>query len=110
VKKEQDWLNCDDSIPMLNFLLANPADTAERKLRLFACACVRRTREFGGREQLHAIELCEQPTTIAPPPSSPSVPERDGDLPEAPVQWWVLDIAVPVRVAGWCRRSQIITT
>jgi hypothetical protein len=80
---EQDWLICDDSIPMLEFLrasLRDPFDSlfdridslndrprellswraAQRKLRLFACACVRRTKEFGGPDQLHAIRISEQ--------------------------------------------------
>jgi hypothetical protein len=80
---EQDWLRCDDSIPMLEFLrasLRDPFDTlfdkidpldertrgwlsreaAQRKLRLFACACVRRTEQFGGPDQLHAIRISEQ--------------------------------------------------
>jgi hypothetical protein len=80
---EQEWVRCDDSIPMLEFLLANlrdPLDSllgktdsgsdrsgellrwraAQRKFRLFACACVRRTGEFGGPEQLNAIRISEQ--------------------------------------------------
>jgi hypothetical protein len=80
---EQEWLICDDSIPMLEFIrasLGNPIDSradrthsleetpsgwlswkaAQRKLRLFACTCVRRTREFGGPDQLNAIRASEQ--------------------------------------------------
>jgi hypothetical protein len=36
---EQEWLDCADPKPMLDFLRGQ---TSERKLRLFACACVRR--------------------------------------------------------------------
>jgi hypothetical protein len=80
---EQDWLRCDDSIPMLECILASvgyPLDSrsgnpeslqelpsgwlsskaAQRKLRLFACACVRRTRQFGGSDRLDAIRASEQ--------------------------------------------------
>ncbi len=34
-----EWLACDDILPMLEFLRGR---SGERKLRLFACACVRR--------------------------------------------------------------------
>jgi hypothetical protein len=80
---EQDWLIGNASIPMLEFLqtefgasfdsLAREDDTQnernrgilsskamQRKLRLFACACMRRTRFFGGRDHLHAIRISEQ--------------------------------------------------
>jgi hypothetical protein len=80
---EQDWLKCDDSIPMLEFIRENLSDpleklsgksdfqnistlsfpswkAAQRKLRLFACACVRRTEEFGGPDELDAIETSEK--------------------------------------------------
>ena len=80
---EQDWLICDDSIPMLEFLQTGsgaPFDSpsreidsqdegdrgvlswkaTQRKLRLFACACMRRTKVFGGPDQLHAIRISEQ--------------------------------------------------
>jgi hypothetical protein len=80
---EQDWLGCNDSIPMLEFLqpgLGAPFDSLfraidsrseenhgilswkarQRKLRLFACACMRRTKVFGGPDQLHAIFISEQ--------------------------------------------------
>jgi len=33
---------------------------AQRKLRLFACACARRTEQFGGPNALHAIRISEQ--------------------------------------------------
>jgi hypothetical protein len=80
---EQDWLTCDDSIPMLEFLQrecgspfesvsgeidsqneanhGTPSGNAtQRKLRLFACACMRRTKVFGGPDRLHAIRISEQ--------------------------------------------------
>jgi hypothetical protein len=33
---EQEWLECTDPTPMLEFLRER---TSDRKLRLFACAC-----------------------------------------------------------------------
>lgn len=80
---EQDWLNCDDSIPMLAFLLSGsgaPLDArrrdivsrsegncgapcwkpTQRKLRLFACACMRRSKVLGGSDRLDAIRTSEQ--------------------------------------------------
>jgi hypothetical protein len=65
---EQEWLICDDSIPMLDFLRAGLGDpfgapsgkATQRKLRLFACECVRRTGEFGGPDALRAIRVSEQ--------------------------------------------------
>ncbi len=80
---EQDWLRCDDSIPMLEFLLTGfgtPFDllsreidsvnernrgilswkAMRRKLRLFACACMRRARVLRGPDRDHAIWISEQ--------------------------------------------------
>ena len=80
---EQEWLNCDDSIPMLDFLqsgldappdspagnINSPTDSApgnlsraaiDRKLRLFACACMARPRDLRGPDQRHAIRISEQ--------------------------------------------------
>ena len=80
---EQDWLTCDDPIPMLDFLLTgcgSPFDSVsggtghqneenhgirswkvtQRKLRLFACACMRRVNLFSGPACLQAIGISEQ--------------------------------------------------
>jgi hypothetical protein len=81
--KEQDWLTCDDSIPMLEFLQGGLSDSCDslfdktdspserasglpswkamqRKLRLFACACIRRVPGFGSADHDHAIRISEQ--------------------------------------------------
>jgi hypothetical protein len=80
---EHEWLNCDDSIPMLEFLESGlaaavespageidsaievasgtlPRNVIDRKLRLFACACMARPRELRGPDQRHAIRISEQ--------------------------------------------------
>jgi hypothetical protein len=56
---ESEWLACNDPRPMLKFL---PARGNERKLRLFAVACVRRIWDlfsFGEDERI-AMELVER--------------------------------------------------
>lgn len=81
--KEQDWLTCNDSIPMLEFLQASVGDpfdskfdkgdpqserapglpswkATQRKLRLFATACMMRVPGMGSAEQNHAIRISEQ--------------------------------------------------
>lgn len=80
---EQDWLQCDDSLAMLEFLLTQSGacrdsvsrglhsdddesraavgwNNTQRKLRLFGCACARRVKRFGSRNHLHAIRTSEQ--------------------------------------------------
>jgi hypothetical protein len=80
---EQDWLICDDSIPMLEFLqtgFGTPFDSlapevefqiegsreirswtaSQRKLRLFACACMRRSQDLAVSPRLNAIRISEQ--------------------------------------------------
>jgi hypothetical protein len=40
---EAEWLTCTDPKPLLDFLRGRPS---ERSLRLFACACVERCRDW----------------------------------------------------------------
>lgn len=55
---EQEWLDCTDSTPMLEFLKGKASD---RKLRLFACACCRYVWDMllDGRS-CQAIDAAEQ--------------------------------------------------
>jgi hypothetical protein len=55
---EAEWLACDDSGPMLNFLRGK---ASERKLRLFACACARRAWHLLPDERSRrAVEVAER--------------------------------------------------
>jgi hypothetical protein len=51
---EAEWLACTDPDPMLEFLRGKASD---RKLRLFACACVRRA--WGRREDTRSREAVQ---------------------------------------------------
>jgi hypothetical protein len=53
---EADWLACTDPGPMLEHLRAKASD---RKLRLFACACCRRTWGLLQAEGRRAVEAAE---------------------------------------------------
>src|SRR4051812_36419686 len=52
---EQEWSECADPRPMLTFLRGR---VSERKLRLFACACVRRVWHL-------LTEGCRHPVVVA---------------------------------------------
>jgi len=54
---EAEWLTCDDSVPMIDFLYGNVSD---RKLRLFGCACCRRIWHIYDEAARHAVEVAEQ--------------------------------------------------
>jgi len=55
---EQEWLECEDPETMLEFLRGW---ASERKLRLFACACVRRVWHLlRDRRSRWAVEMAEQ--------------------------------------------------
>jgi hypothetical protein len=55
---EQEWLACTDPTPMLEFLRGK---VSERKLRLFACGCVRRAMTVNTVSSWgNAIELAER--------------------------------------------------
>ena len=55
---EQEWVDCTDPTPMLEFLWGK---TSDRKLRLFACACCRRIWHLVKDERSrNAIEIAEQ--------------------------------------------------
>jgi hypothetical protein len=56
---EADWLTCPDPHPMLSFLIQQRA--SERKLRLFAVACVRRVWDLlpGDRER-GVVDIAQQ--------------------------------------------------
>jgi hypothetical protein len=55
---EQEWLACTDPTPMLEFLRDRASD---RKFRLFACACCRRTwRLLNTDQNRRAVEAAER--------------------------------------------------
>jgi hypothetical protein len=80
---EQEWLTCADPTSMLGFLQGLYGDAldsvcassdprgqgvagslsrkaAQRKLRLFACACVRRLRAIASPDRIQAVRISEQ--------------------------------------------------
>src|SRR5438128_956926 len=67
---EPEWLAGDDPTAMLEFLRGKASD---RKLRLSACACVRRDwyllEDDRSRESVDEAEPLSRPTDIAPAPS-----------------------------------------
>src|SRR5262245_14408171 len=57
---EAEWLNCTDPGAMLN-CLRESGRASERKLRLFAAACVRRVwDQLAGARSRHAVETSER--------------------------------------------------
>jgi hypothetical protein len=56
---EQEWLECTDPKPMLEFLRTQRT-ASERKLRFFAAACCRRVWDWLGEESRRAIEVLEK--------------------------------------------------
>ena len=62
---EEEWLACADPWPMLEFLQGK---ASERKLRLFACACYRRSPQYvfdfdsgeAGKHNLKVVEVAER--------------------------------------------------
>jgi hypothetical protein len=55
---QQEWLECEEPIPMLDFL---GDEASERKLRLFACLCCRQSwRRFSDERSRQAVEVAER--------------------------------------------------
>jgi hypothetical protein len=60
---ENDWLTCKQPKPMLEFWMGK---SSERKLRLFACACVRRFAQLhNDKRRLLAVQMAERYADIA---------------------------------------------
>jgi hypothetical protein len=54
---EDEWLACNDPMPMLAFLRSKASD---RKVRLFACACFHPVRDFFSKVTQRAVEVAER--------------------------------------------------
>jgi hypothetical protein len=82
---EPEWLSCTDSGPMLEFLKGKASD---RKLRLFAVACVKRAKRLlREKEGRHALELAER--LIERPVPKTRIRRADYRAPDA--YWELID-------------------
>jgi hypothetical protein len=84
---EADWLSCVDPQPMLEYLRGT---VSERKLRLFAVACVRRVeRLLREKEGLVALQLAERMAEGPVPLGRPYAAPRGGHT--KPGMSWLTD-------------------
>src|ERR1700685_4173979 len=56
VMTEAEWLECADPMPMLEFLRGKASD---RKLRLFACACIHEHLNVNDKQLHEALKVAE---------------------------------------------------
>src|SRR5438445_2790557 len=95
---EAEWLAATDPGPMLDFLCAS-GKASERKLRLFACACVRRVWHLlGDHRSRKAVEVAESLADGVPVPqewlaSARAAPFFEGHLQPGPVHIFACDAA-----------------
>jgi hypothetical protein len=93
---EQEWLNCRDPHKMLRWLGRR---ATERKLRLFACSCVRAAWDRLGDERLrNLLEVAEQ--YVGGQASQGKLTAAYQAAKEVQTEWWIGEDDVEEEAAG----------
>src|SRR5258708_1752531 len=92
---EAEWLKCDKRELMLGFVEAN---TSNRKLRLFACACVRQKWSLLSDALRAGVEVAENYADIK---------ATEGDLSRAHTSAWGKAPSMSLHPACWVTCSEL---